>query len=217
VSAPGDSKRGCMALSGKQVMLGLLLLWMIAQPAKKRRGRAAGPAWSDEDMLIFDGSVRGALVPTEAALLVYTAESNLDPAASSGIAWGLPQITAGTLRDIGWTDAAKDFGKLGVADQSPWVQRLLQYQSKSIGFTPQTALDLFAANLSPSAASKQSAVIYDSKLPSQADAYQKNKGLDRGHKGKITRDDLAAVLTVLETSETYLRAIQQLQRIRGHG
>jgi hypothetical protein len=207
-----------MVLSDKHVIFGLLALWLFAQqPKKKRAGRQPGPPWTDEDMLIFDASVRGAMVPTEAALLTYTAESNLDPAASSGIAWGLAQITAGTLKEIGYTDPPAQFGKLGVADQSPWIQRLLQYQSKTIGYTPQTALDLFAVNLSPAAAVNKSITIFDGKVPKQADAYKKNKNLDRSGKGYITRNDLNAVLTELETSETYLHAIDQLQRIRGHG
>lgn len=193
--------------------MALLLIW-FSQSKPKRRGRAAGPPWTDEEMFTFNNYVKGTLVPTDAALLVYTAESNLDPSASSGIAWGLAQITAPTLREIGWTDKAADFGKLGVADQAPWIAKLLQYQSKSIGFTPSNALDLFVANLSPAAAAKKSITIYDGSVPSQAEAYKKNKGLDRAHKGYITRNDLNAVLTELETSETYMRAIDQLRRMQ---
>lgn len=166
-------------------------------------------------MRTFDAHVMATGVRTEVALLVYTEESNLDPHVSSGSAWGLAQINAGTLKDIGWTDPPAEFGKLGVGDQAPWIQKLLEYQTKIIGFTPTNALDLFTANLSPAAARSKSIVIYDSNDPSQAAYYKGNKGLDRDKKGYITRNDLALVLTELETSETYMRAIDQLRRIHG--
>jgi len=206
-----------MALSGEQVAIGLLLLYFTASPGKKAgRARALPPEWTDDEMFVFYNHVKGTLVPPEAALLVYTVESNLDPRATSGIAWGLPQMTGATLKDIGWTEPAANFAKLGVADQAPWIAKLLQYQSKSIGFVPDNALDLFVANLSPAAAARKSVTIYDGSVPAQAAAYKNNKGLDRAHKGYITRNDLTAVLTELETSETYTRALDQLGRVK-HG
>jgi hypothetical protein len=208
-----------MVLSDKQIWLALGLFWFMGQQSKKRGGRTLGPEWSDEDMLVFNGHVKGTGVPTEAALLVYTVESNLDPHASSGIAWGLPQITAQTLKGIDWSEPAADFGKLGVADQAPWVEKLLRYQIAAIGFTPATALDLYVANLSPLAARNKSITIYDGSVKEQAAAYKANRGLDRSSpkKGYITRNDLNSVLTEAETWETYTRAVDQLRRIESHG
>jgi hypothetical protein len=207
-----------MALRPEHVVIGLLLLWSIhhepKQPTKGHTTRGPSEPWSDEDMLIFAGHVKAAGVPVETALLVYTEESNLDPHASSGSAWGLAQITTPTLKDIGWTESGAAFGKLGVADQAPWIQKLLEYQSKAIGFVPVSPLDLFAANLSPAAARARSDKIYDSAVPAQAAAYNANRGLDRTKKGYIARSDLSAVLNDLASSVTYTKALAQLQRMQ---
>lgn len=205
-------------LSDKHILLGLAFFWFIGQGGSKPAKRKASPAWTDEEMLIFDGHVKATGVPTEVALLVYTLESNLDPHASSGIAWGLPQMTRDTLYNIDWSETGADFGKLSVADQAPWIEKLLRYQIAVLGGKPPTtALDLFVVNLWPQAALSKAQVVLDSNVPKQAAAYKANKGLDRSRpkKGYISRNDLASVLSELETSETYMRAIEQLRRIHG--
>ena len=80
-------------------------------------------------------------VPAETALLVYAAETNLDPHASSGIAWGLPQMIGTTLKAIGWGSKPSDFGVLSVAMQAPWIAKLLALQARIIGFVPKDPLD----------------------------------------------------------------------------
>jgi hypothetical protein len=200
----------------RETIIFALALVFFSQKGNKPKGRPLGPEWSDEDMLIFASSVKATGVPVEAALLVYTAESNLDPKASSGVAWGLAQITAGTLRDLKWSEPAPAFGKLSVADQVPWIVQLLEYQKKAIGFTPATALDLAVANLSPAAARAKRFVVYDSKKPGELAAYNGNAGLDSRGKGNIDRDDVAAYLRSWRDSETYKRALVQLARVQ-HG
>lgn len=211
-----------MALRPEHLAIGLLLLWWThhkdgpKQPTKGHTTRGPSEPWSDDEMSVFANNVMAAGVPVEAALLVYTAESNLDPHASSGIAWGLAQFTKPTLKDLGWTGSGPEFGQLGVADQAPWIQKLLEYQTKIIGFKAQSPLELYAANFSPSAARARSDRIYDSAVPTQAAAYAANQGLDRAKKGYIARSDLAAVLNDVASSATYTRALAQLQRVQ-HG
>ncbi len=182
----------------------------------KRTGtvkRPLGPEWSDEEMFIFANHVRRTGVRVADALAVYTAESNLDPKATSGVAWGIPQMTAATLKDLKWSEPASDFAKLSVADQAPWIEQLLEYQKKIIGFTPQNALDLYVANFSPAAAKSKANIIYDSRKPSELAAYEANAGLDTAHKGYIDRADLKAYLKSWVESDTYARALEQLQKV----
>jgi hypothetical protein len=166
-------------------------------------------------MFVFAHTIKQTGVPVEAALAVYTSESNLNPAAVSLTnASGLAQIMPATLRDIGYSDTPAEFRKLGVADQAPWVQKLLEYQIKIIGFTPKKALDLYVANFSPAAARSKSFVIYDSKKPAELAAYNANSGLDSKGKGNIDRNDLAAYLRSWVDSDTYRRALEQLQKVQ---
>lgn len=204
-----------MELSREVVIFGLVLVFFSQKRRKGTLMRPLGPAWSDDDMFVFANYVKQTGVPVENALAVYTAESNLNPAAVSPTnASGLAQIMPATLKDIGYTDTPADFRKLGVADQAPWIQRLLEYQTKIIGFTPANALDLYVANFSPAAARSKAFVIYDGKVPAQAAAYAANKGLDRMHKGNIDRNDLANYLRSWVDSDTYRRAIEQLNQVQ---
>jgi len=171
--------------------------------------------WTDEEMFIFANHVGRTGVPVEAALAVYTGESGLHPRAFSGAAYGLAQMRAQTLREIGWSSPPKEFLELGVADQAPWIEKLLNYQAKAVGFTPTNALDLYVTNLSPVAAKSHRDVIYSASVPAEAAAYEGNKGLDKAKKGYIDRADLALYLDRVMNGETYKQAIIQLNRVRG--
>jgi len=194
------------------LLLGLGLLWFYNGGNFQKKSTMN---WTDEEMFIFNNCVKRTGVPTEAALAVYTGESGLNPKASSGAAFGIAQITAATLRDIGWSSPAKDFLQLGVADQAPWIEKLLNYQAKAVGFTPTNALDLYVTNLSPAAAKAHRDVIYSASVPSEVAAYEGNKGLDKAKKGYIDRADLALYLDRILYGETYKQAVDQLNRIRG--
>lgn len=194
------------------LVLGLLVLVGVYSRPKRRGANGSRPVieWSDHEMRTFIEQVEPIGVPLDAALLVYTAESGLDPKASSGIAWGIAQLTAPTLRDLGWNKPGRDFGKLGVAQQAPWIAKLLAYQARMIGFVPKTALDLYVANFKPAAFAKNEQILY--RAPS--DAYNKNANLDRAKKGYIERDDLKPGLESARFSQTYQRAIAQLERLK---
>ncbi len=205
-----------MELSREAVFFVLACIFFSQKGAKKGTPqRPLGPEWSDEDMFVFANHVKQTGVPVEAALAVYTAESNLNPAAVSRTnASGLAQIMPATLRDIAYSETPAEFRKLGVADQAPWIQRLLEYQIKIIGFTPTKAVDLYTANISPAAAKSKANVIYDSRVPAQVAAYNANAGLDSKGKGYIDRADLAAYLRSWVDSDTYRRALDQLRKVQ---
>jgi hypothetical protein len=192
--------------------LGLMALIMLATTTAHRRGTSparAGVRWSDREMRLFADEVSSIGVPPEAALLVYTAESGLDPAASSGPAYGIPQLTKETAKDIGWTSRIAEFGKLSVAEQIPWIGRLLAYQARSIGHVPKDSTDLYVANFCPRAARTNDDVLYRR----GSVAYEKNMQLDRDRKGFISRSDLAESLRRAEQSGTYRAAVAQLRRV----
>lgn len=199
------------SLPGWAILLGLLLL----SRAGSKRKPAVNVAWSDEDMRAFRKAVEASGVPLDAALQVYAAESGLDAAASSGAAWGIAQITAQTLRGIGYGGDGPSFGTLSVADQAPWIGRLLKSQVAYLGYTPQTAVDLYAVNFWPKAAKLREDVIVvrDSKDPREAAAYRGNAGLDQKKKGWITRDDLRVRLDKFGKLPALMRAREQARRL----
>jgi hypothetical protein len=194
-------------------MLALLFALGGLLTSTRRKGTAAAPVvWTEDEMRTFVRHVQPLGVPLEAALAVYTAESGLNPKASSGIAWGIAQIIGTTLRGIGWTRPAKDFGTLSITEQIPWVAKLLAAQIRGIGYVPKSALELYVANFSPAAAKERAEIIY--RRGSQA--YAKNEALDHDKKGYIDQADLAVSIRRAEASETYKRAIAQLEKV-SHG
>ena len=194
------------------IMVALVLLIGTVTKAKRRGARPSAKLveWSDYDMRAFIDETGSIGVPLEAALMVYTAESGLDPKASSGIAYGLPQLTGRTAKDLGWTRPIREFGTLTVAQQAPWIAKLQAYQARMIGYVPATALELYVANFSPKAAQARSDVIYRQ----GTESYAKNASLDRDHKGYISPNDLQVSLNQAAQTETYKRAVAQLRRLR---
>lgn len=189
----------------------LLLLFVFA----RRRGAKAPRGtftWSEHDMREFVRELEPLGIPLEESLLVYTAESGLDPRASSGIAYGIPQLTAIAAKQIGWTRPLREFGTLTVAQQAPWIARLQAAQIRQIGYTPKNALELYVANLSPKAARERADVIYRE----GTDNYAKNASLDRGHKGYIAPSDLSVQIDAARSSAVYKRALELLAQIRGN-
>ena len=202
-----------MALGkGAWILLALVVLTVGVKTVPKRRGGKASKGvvqWSDGDMQAFVDEVRPLGIPLADSLLVYTAESGLDPTASSGIAWGLPQLTQISAKQIGWTRPLRDFGTLTVAQQAPWIAKLQASQIRMIGYTPKNALELYVANFSPKAAAARSEVIYRRGTAS----YTKNANLDRDHKGYIAAADLKVALDRARSSTTYQNAVKQLERM----
>lgn len=190
-----------------------MLLALLFIFARRRGANPPNPSfnWTERDMREFVREVESIGVPAETALLVYAAETNLDPHASSGIAWGLPQMLGNTLRSIGWQSKPSDFGTLSVFMQAPWIAKLLALQARIIGFVPKDPLDLYVANFKPSAAANREDVLY----VKGSDAYAKNYRLDRKNKGFISRSDLADRLDLARNLSTYKQAIEMLERIRG--
>jgi hypothetical protein len=133
--------------------------------------------WSDDDAKAFVAAVKAAGVPVDAALNVYAAESGLDPQASSGIAWGLAQFVGKTLKGLGWQRSAAEFGGLSVAEQAPWITKLLKAQVAMLGRVPSSALDLYVLNFWPAAARAGYDVILvrDSRVAKERAAYEANK------------------------------------------
>jgi len=172
--------------------------------------------WSDDEMRVFGKAVDSTGVPVPVVLEVYTAESGLDPHASSGVAWGLPQAIAGTLKDLGWWGTPESFGNLSVSEQAPWIAKLLKAQIKAIGYVPKNPLDLYVASLSPRAARQHADILYsrDSTFPEDRQAYEANVGLDRAAKGHIDRADLSFVLGKVESSGLYHNAVAHWERVQ---
>lgn len=197
---------------GWLVLLGLFLL---AKGDGKVRPSAARGRWSDDDMRAFLAAVVPTGVPVDAVLHVYASESGLDPQASSGIAWGIAQFTEQTLRGLGWKGSGPSFGSLSVAEQAPYVGRLLKSQANYLGFVPRDAVDLYAVNFWPESARRRDDVILmrDSQVAKERNAYAKNRDLDRDKKGWISRGDLAVSLARTEKSPVLLAAQQQARRL----
>lgn len=189
----------------------LLLIGSTTKP-RRRGAHASAPLveWSDYDMRKFIAEVAPIGVPLDAVLMVYAAESGLDPRASSGIAWGVPQLTARTGKDIGWTRPMPEFATLPVSQQAPWIAKLIAYQARMIGFVPSNALDMYVANMSPRAAREHADVLYRA----GTEAYENNASLDTGRKGFIDRKDLQDALNRAAQTETYRRALAQLRRVQ---
>lgn len=171
--------------------------------------------WSDDDALAFTAAVKAAGVPVEAALQVYAAESGLDPQASSGIAWGLAQFVGKTLKGLGWQRSAAEFGGLSVAEQAPWIAKLLKQQVAILGRVPSSALDLYVLNFWPAAARAGYDVVLvrDSQVAKERQAYAANKNLDRAGKGYITRGDLQTSLDRVVHLPALGRVQAQIRRL----
>ena len=202
-----------MALGkGGWIVLALVVLTLGAKTIPTRRGAKAARGvmrWNDSEMRTFIAEIGPTGVPLEDALQVYTAESGLDPQASSGIAWGIPQLTQIAAKQIGWTRPLREFGSLTVAQQIPWIAKLIASQIRMIGYTPKTALELYVANFSPKAAAARSTRIYES----GTQAYAKNANLDRDRKGYIATSDLQVALDRAKSTSTYQDAVAQLRRL----
>lgn len=202
-----------MALGkGGWIVLALVVLTVGVKTIPKRRGGKASKGvvrWSDAEMQAFIDQVRPLGIPLADSLLVYTAESGLDPSASSGIAWGIPQLTQISAKQVGWTRPLREFGTLTAAQQAPWIAKLQAAQIRMIGYTPKDALELYVANLSPKAAAARSEVIYRQ----GTDAYTKNANLDRDHKGYIAAADLKVSLDRARSTTTYQDAVKQMERL----
>lgn len=192
--------------------MALVVLTLGAKTIPTRRGAKASRGvmrWNDSEMRTFIAEIGPTGVPLEDALQVYTAESGLDPQASSGIAWGIPQLTQIAAKQIGWTRPLREFGSLTVSQQIPWIAKLIASQIRMIGYTPKTALELYVANFSPKAAAARSEVIYRQ----GTDAYTKNANLDRDRKGYIAAADLKVSLDRARSTTTYQDAVKQMERL----
>lgn len=185
----------------------------MSRSSGKRRPRDV--TWSDDDMRAFRAHVEASGVPLDAALQVYASESGLDPAASSGIAWGIAQITGQTLRGIGYRGDGASFAALSVAEQAPWIGRLLKSQVAYLGYPIRDAVDLYAVNFWPRAAKGKQDVILvrDSVDVKERQAYAKNSGLDHNKKGTITREDLRVRLNRTAKLPALERARAQARRL----
>lgn len=179
-------------------------------PKRGSRGSRIVP-WRDDEMAAFVREVSPLGVSIPDALAVYTAESGLDPHASSGVAWGLCQATARTLRALGWAGSPADFARLDVARQAPWIASLIAMQIRAIGYVPATAAELYRANFSPMAAKARADVIYRS----PSDAYAANRALDRHKRGYISQSDLEESIAIARNHPAYVHAVAQYQRIAG--
>jgi len=193
----------------------LLVVALVSRSSSSAKRRPRDVHWSDDDMRAFSKAVESSGIPLDAVLQVYASESGLDPAASAGTAWGLPQFIASTLRGIGWKDAPSRFAQLSVAQQAPWIARLLKSQVAYLGYTPQTAVELYAVNFWPLGARNRSDVIVvrDSQDARERAAYVANAALDRARKGWIARDDLQVSLNRVSKLPALERARAQARRL----
>ncbi len=197
------------------VVAALLFLLVGSRIVPKRRGATASRdpmKWTDDEMRKFIDELKPLGVPLADSLLVYASESGLDPKASSGIAFGIPQLTQIAAKQIGWTRPLREFGSLTVSEQIPWVAKLQAAQIRMIGYTPANAKELYVVNFSPKAAAARSEIIYRKGTK----AYERNAGLDRDGKGYITASDLAVSLERARAGTTYKTALAQLERLT-HG
>lgn len=190
----------------------VLSLGVGVKTVQRRRNAKASRGvvrWTDGEMQAFIAEMKPLGIPLADSLLVYTAESGLDPEASSGIAFGIPQLTQIAAKQIGWTRPLKEFGGLTVAQQVPWIGKLQASQIRMIGYVPKTALELYVANFSPKAAAARSEVIYRAGTAS----YEKNRNLDRDRKGYIAAADLQVALDRAKSTTTYQDALAQMERL----
>src|SRR5512139_1630574 len=123
------------------ILVGFVLVGLTLRSSRRGYRATSRVVWSDHDARTFVEQLEPLGVPLAALLKVYTAESGLDPRASSGIAWGLCQAIGSTLRSVGWSKPPREFGTLTVAQQAPWLAKILASQIRMIGFTPTNSLD----------------------------------------------------------------------------
>jgi hypothetical protein len=170
--------------------------------------------WTADEMRAFVAAVAPTGVNPAHALHVYASESNLDPAAMprSQAAAGLMQAQRTLLKAAGWTDTVPAFARLGVAEQAPWIGKMLRLQIGGVGFVPRSALELYLVNLSPLAAKEGRDVIYRRDDPVEGPLYNGTKGLDVEGKGFINRADLARVLARVERNARLQRHLALLRR-----
>lgn len=209
-----------MARAANLILLGVVLWWLSTkgkQTASKSAPRFM--RWTRSDMKAFMDAVGPTGVKVPDALLVYTAESGLDPSATSHdksghpVAFGICQATLQTLRGLNWSLTGEDFAKYDVPHQAPWVGKLLRSQIEAIGYTPANALALYVANFSPAGARSRSEIIY--RAPSAE--YTANSALDRDRKGYIAKADLASTLERAGSHPAYKYALQVFADLEAGG
>lgn len=184
-----------------------LILMLLASREVPRNTTApvrAAP-WDLSDVEAFVRELGGLGMPLEPLLLVMAAESGLNPRASSGVAWGLMQAQGPVLKSAGWTREPSSFTQLSVQQQLPWIRKMLTKQVAFSGYAPQTSVEIFRMNLSPVAGKNRNAIIYDSTVPGQRQAYAANRQLDLSGKGRIDVSDLANNLANVERTQHYNR------------
>lgn len=175
------------------------------------RARARAVTWSDAELEAYAREL-GPIVSLEPYLSVLALESGLDPAASSGSAWGLNQAQGALLFAAGWPSSPAAFGNLDVQQQLPWIAKMLRRQINAIGYTPSTAAELLRMQLSPRAARDRSDVVFDAR--SDATFYAANSWLDRNKTGRVTMADLARELGAVEQQQRYRSHVERLRALR---
>jgi hypothetical protein len=167
-------------------------------------------AWSDDDMRIFCREIsRTGMAPAD-ALLVYFLESGLQPwIFNVHGSYGIDQAQSAMLRAAGWKDSSPAYLALSVAQQIPYVAKVLRIQIATIGYVPADAAELLRVQLSPRAAKLKDDVIYKR----GTSAYVANRWLDRGNKGAITMEDLRRELQAVSLRPFFQQHLAMLRRV----
>jgi len=159
--------------------------------------------------LVATAQARG--IDPASLLSVYCFESGLDPSAVNpgSSAQGAAQFLPSTLAALGYPGDPLAFHTLSLAEQWPWMEKLLDSQIVQFGSTPPTAAVILHLQLAPSRA--RTSVVYSAGEP----GYAANARMDRAGKGYIDREDLRAALAASDASATYQAALWQLRRMGG--
>lgn len=183
----------------------LILLLLASREVPRSSAPVRAAPWELSDMQAYVRELVGLGMPLEPLLLVMAAESGLNPRASSGVAWGLMQAQGPILKSVGWTKPPSSFALLSVQQQLPWIRKMLTKQIAFSTYAPQSSVEIFRMNLSPVAGKNRNAIIYDSTVPGQRQAYAANRQLDLSGKGRIDVSDLANTLANVERTQHYSR------------
>jgi hypothetical protein len=146
---------------------------------------------------------------------VWNAESGLDPHAENRIshARGLNQMMPRTLASLG---APAAFHELPGDAQLPWIERLIADGERLNGGPFRSAERYYHANFfprtMPRGQSPATAVVAsDASDPEERAAYDGNRAMDPGGKGRITYADLTALLNLAKNRN---RAVYDSARAR---
>lgn len=149
-------------------------------------------------------------VLAEDLLLVLFIESGVKSgAANPHGAYGLNQMLASVLKEVGWSKSPQEYAALPAEEQILWVEKYLTTMKKIVGVKLDTPAKLYQANFLPGTLKRgddPSIVLAIAGHP----YYDNNQILDFDKDGKITVGDLQRFVEKKRQSPAFKSLLNQL-------